>query len=131
MGIDSSAHMILGRYLYKDVVSYDLMILIILKVDRALTGRIRFDAEALELHLPDDRRIHIKNVKDLAVVATKLGKPINHQFVDGNLIQQDLIAGKRTIQVLVVYDGTLVYDAEVQKETAEGEERSKCLLSFF
>ena len=90
-----------------------------------MTGRICFDAEALELRLPEDWRIHLRDVKDLAVVATKLGKPIIHQFVDDHAIQHDSIGGKRTVHILVVYDGPWIYYSEVQAETAEKGEQSK------
>jgi len=87
-----------------------------------LTARVPFDAEVVELRLPEDRRIQVKTAEDLASIARKLGKPILRELVSGP--RSD--AGSKLIKegscVLAVYDSLWVYYCELQaEEPTEGD----------
>ena len=75
--------------------------------------RIVIDAEVLELRLPEDRRIRVKNAEDLASIARKLGKPILHEVVDQRLCVMDSKSSTDGSHVLAVYDGSWVYFCEL------------------
>ena len=86
-----------------------------------MSGRVSFDAEAVELRLPEDRRIQVKTPQDLEVIARKVCKPILHEVVDGHPYP----AGSKPLgngsHVLAVYDGPWVYYCEIQAEAEERE----------
>jgi len=85
-------------------------------------SRITFDAEVVELRLPEDRRIQVKSAEDLAVIARKLRRPILHEVVDG----REHAVGSRLpwkgAHLLAVYDGPWVYYCEVKAEPEDREE---------
>ena len=78
-----------------------------------MTNRIWIDAEVLELRLPEDRRIRVKNVEDLASIASKLSKPILHEVVNQRPCIMDSKSSTDGSHVLAVYDGSWVYFCEL------------------
>jgi hypothetical protein len=87
-----------------------------------VTTRVSFDAEVVELRLPEDCRIRIKTAEDLQAIARKLCKPILHEVVDGHPYPAGSNLQKNGSHVLAVYDGPWVYYCETQAEepTKEG-----------
>ncbi len=81
-----------------------------------MSGRISFDAEVVELRLPEDHRIQVKTAEDLEIIARKLCKPILHEVVEIDPYP----AGSKPIlngsHVLAVYDGPWVYYCEIEVE---------------
>mgnify|MGYP007084791030 FL=1 len=87
-----------------------------------MTKRISIDAEALELRLPEDRRILLKGLEDLTAVARKLSKPIIHELVDSYEVQPGSEPAKKAAHLLAVYDGPWVYYCEVEEGPPAKEE---------
>jgi hypothetical protein len=81
-----------------------------------MSGRVSFDAEVVELRLPEDRRIQVKTAEDLEAIARKLCKPILHEVVDGHPYPVSSNPLKNGSHVLAVYDGPWVYYCELQAE---------------
>ncbi len=80
------------------------------------TNRVSFDAEVMELRLPEARRVQVKSAEDLEAIARKLGRPILHEVVDG---REHSIGSKlpwKGAHLLAVYDGPWVYYCEIQAE---------------
>ena len=86
---------------------------------------ITFDAEALELRLPEDRRIQVKTPQDLKRIAGILKKPILRELVSNDTHVTDPSSIKKGSCVLAVYDGLWVYYCEAQAETTDREMPSK------
>ena len=88
-----------------------------------MNARMSFDAEVLELRLPEEKRIQMKTPQDLEAVARRVSKPILHEVV---LIHPHP-EGSKPIQngshVLAVYDGPWVYYCELKPEEPPREER--------
>jgi hypothetical protein len=80
-----------------------------------LTNRIVFDAEVVELCVPEDRRIQVKTGEDLEAIARKLGKPILHE-VDDHPYPARSKPPKNGSHLLAVYDGAWVYYCELEAE---------------
>jgi hypothetical protein len=79
-------------------------------------SRVSFDAEVVELRLPEDQRIQVRTAEDLTSIARKLCKPILHEVVDGHPYP----AGSRAIgngsQILAVYDGPWVFYCKLKAD---------------
>jgi len=90
-----------------------------------LQNHVSFDAEVVELRLPEDRRIQVKRAQDLEVIARKLCKPILHEEVDG----RPYAVGSNPIgngsHILACYDGPWVYYCEIQADEEEQEGSSQ------
>ena len=90
-----------------------------------MAGRISFDAEVLELRLPEDRRIQVRSAEDLEAIARKVCKPILHEVVNG----RSYAVGSNPIpngsHVLAVYDGPWVYYCEIQSKDSIKEDPSQ------
>ncbi len=84
--------------------------------------RISFDAEVVELRLPEDRKIQVKTAEDLEAIARKLCKPILHEVVDGGLHPPGSTPPRNGSHLLAVYDGPWVYYCEIKaEEPGKGE----------
>lgn len=81
-----------------------------------MTNEITIDAEALELQLPEDRRIHLRGSGDLVVVARKLGKPVIREVVYREPGEAGSELAGRGKHILAVYDCFWVYYCEVEEE---------------
>jgi len=81
-----------------------------------MSNRIAVDAEAVELRLPEDRRIQIKTPRELERIAGRVGKPIIHELVDSYEVQAGSEPAKKGSHLYTVYDGPWVYYCEVQAE---------------
>ena len=86
---------------------------------------ITFDAEALELRLPEDRRIQVKTPRELERIAGILRKPILCETVTNDTGVTDPSSTEKGSCMLAVYDGLWVYYCEVQAKTTDREESSK------
>ncbi len=84
-------------------------------------NRISFDAEVVELRLPEDTRIQVKSAEDLQAIARKLGKPILHEAVSIDPYPEGSKPIQNGTHVLAVYDGPWVYYCEIKAEL-EGRE---------
>ena len=82
---------------------------------------ISFDAEVVELRLPEDRKIQVRTAEDLEVIARKLCKPILHEVVDGHPYPAGSKPFGNGSHILACYDGPWVYYCEI-KADAEGRE---------
>jgi len=102
----------MGMLAHKDTSTY---------MEPTLMGRISFDAEVVELRLPEDRKIQVRTAEDLEAIARKLCKPILHEVVDG----RPYAVGSNPIgngsHILACYDGPWVYYCEIKAEP-EGRE---------
>ena len=93
--------------------------------DKPLNQRVSFDAEVVELHLPEDRRIQVKTAEDLASIARKLCKPILHEVVDGHPYPAGSSPPMNGSHLLAVYDGPWAYYCEIQAEESTKEGRAQ------
>ena len=90
-----------------------------------MSDRISVDAEALELRLPEDRKIQVRSPRELEKIAGILRKPIIREVVNGKLYLVGSNPTKKGSYLYAVYDGLWVYYCEVQAETPDREEAAK------
>jgi hypothetical protein len=86
-----------------------------------LAERISFDAEVVELRLPEDRRIQVRSVRELEKIAGILRKPILRELIRDVTPVTGSNPTMRGSCALAVYDGPWVYYCELQAEP-EGRE---------
>ena len=80
------------------------------------SSKITIDAEAVELRLPEDRRIHVKTPRELERIAGIVRKPVIHELVNTYGVQPGSEPAKKGSHLYAVYDGPWVYYCEVQAE---------------
>lgn len=82
---------------------------------------ISFDAELLELRLPEDHRVLVRIPGGPHGHRRKLGKPIVHEVADGDPYPAGSTPPKNGSHLLAVYDGPWVYyEIQAEESTKEG-----------
>ncbi len=87
-----------------------------------MVDRLSYDAEVVELRLPEDRRIQAKSPEDVEAIARKLCKPILHELVDGHPYPAGSKPLRNGSHLLAVYDGPWVYYCELKADKPAREE---------
>lgn len=82
----------------------------------SLVDRVSYDAEVVELRLPEDHRIQVKSPEDIEAISRKVCKPILHEVVDGREHAIGCRLGWKGSHLLAIYDGPWVYYCELQAE---------------
>jgi len=88
----------------------------------AVSDRISIDAEALELRLPEHRRIQVKTPRELERIAGIVRKPVIHELVDSYDVRVGPELTKKAAHLYAVYDGPWVYYCEVEEGPPAKEE---------
>ena len=87
-----------------------------------MSDRISIDAEAVELRLPEDRRILVKTSRQLERISGIVRKPIIHEVVDSYDNQVGSEPTKKAAHLYAVYDGPWVYYCECEEAPLAKEE---------
>ena len=87
-----------------------------------MSEKISVDAEALELRLPESRRIHVKTPRELERIAGILRKPVIHELVTGGSSNMGSEPSRKGSHLYAVYDGPWFYYCEVEKDPPAKEE---------